>query len=98
LRLVHGKGNLAFPVPERRKDDSTFRYRLIGFNVSHPCDKNRNVARMGYPAFGAHNPRKNRKWDTLDAGRRTGRSLPEGVRKRGSSGEESPNSAGQCAG
>ena len=34
---------------------------------------------------------------TLDAGRRTGRSLPE-VWETGHPGEESPNSAGQCAG
>ena len=35
--------------------------------------------------------------DTLDAGRRTGRSLPEAW-ETGLPGEESPNSAGQCAG
>ena len=34
----------------------------------------------------------------LETGRRTGRSLPEFLRKRGLPGEESPNSAGQCAG
>jgi len=34
---------------------------------------------------------------TLDPGRRTGRSLPEAW-ETGQPGEESPNSAGQCAG
>ena len=34
----------------------------------------------------------------LNPGRRTGRSRPAALRKRGPPGEESPNSAGQCAG
>jgi hypothetical protein len=34
----------------------------------------------------------------IDPGRRTGRSLPEGSLRRSPPGEESPNSAGQCAG
>ena len=38
-----------------------------------------------------------RKRDTINPGRGTGRSLP-GTWETGSPGEESPNSAGQCAG